>query len=622
MPGRSGGPGSPKGGLKGGGKGMVGSDGKQGVIPVGMGDRSGLNPARQRGFNMPQRIETPTLNDMKAKQGAIVSKFMTFMNRKESVMIELYERSFYTRRPGWDSLANFVYNDLCPTDVLRQSVQDVQFHPVKMIVFVKFKNEGAKNIIASRLQSPSGVLWSEYGVHVKGYCLDSNVKVIRVLGVSPETSSEDIKSTFSQVGIGEVVDLKKGLLDPKRMPGVTNGTWLIRVRISDPNKAIPPYIIRREEGELWSLNFDGRRFVCWKCGSSTHIGDKCRDQERTFEEVFGEEKGPNSPVSWAAVVRGNSELNDSFRSKRDEIERRIQLSNAMRGSKGSTVGDEEVVTHTNSVSSVQVSEQERSAVSREEPQQTDGATGLNVETALGDSLDNISITSDLPEHEQVANFLQHAPNKNNKDLGDLDGTVTATNRGDRDAETNVSESINAPSGDEVTQPKITIDRIDPSLLGALPLDKSFEKIFGTGATKLALEFESNGRGSIHGISDRSSESDPGDLGILPVDASTPEKDSVSKKRFRGEESMSSGEPAGTVLREGLLGKDSLVLDSKKQKMRSSSTESLSLNEESLDGVYKSSGSFKDQKLTDLALEPEKVTEQDEVSSDFASKLGQ
>ena len=63
-----------------------------------------------------------------------------------------------------------------------------------------------------------------------------------------------------------------------------------------------------------------------------------------------------------------------------------------------------------------------------------------------------------------------------------------------------------------------------------------------------------------------------------------------------------------------MDKDSLVLDSKKQKMRSSSTESLSLNEECLDGVSKSSG--------DLAPEPEKVTESDDFSSDFASKLGQ
>ena len=42
----------------------------------------GLNPSRQRGFAWQSKIETPTLNDMKAKQGAIVSRFMTFLNRK------------------------------------------------------------------------------------------------------------------------------------------------------------------------------------------------------------------------------------------------------------------------------------------------------------------------------------------------------------------------------------------------------------------------------------------------------------------------------------------------------------------------------------------------------------
>ena len=60
----------------------------------------GLNPNRQKGFNWQARIVTPTLNDMKAKQGAVVRKFMTFMGRKNSVMIELYERAFYNKKPG------------------------------------------------------------------------------------------------------------------------------------------------------------------------------------------------------------------------------------------------------------------------------------------------------------------------------------------------------------------------------------------------------------------------------------------------------------------------------------------------------------------------------------------
>ena len=66
----------------------------------------GLNPNRQRGFGT-RRIETPTLNDMRARQGAVVSKFMNFMQRKNTVVIELYEKAFYTKRPTWESLAKF-----------------------------------------------------------------------------------------------------------------------------------------------------------------------------------------------------------------------------------------------------------------------------------------------------------------------------------------------------------------------------------------------------------------------------------------------------------------------------------------------------------------------------------
>ena len=178
-----------------------------------------------------KRIETPTLNDMRARQGAVVSKFMTFMNRKNTLMIEFYERAFYNKKPGWDKLANFVYHDLCPTDQLRQSLEDVQFHPVKMIIFIKFNSDVVRDQVVARLQSMNGVMWTDYGVHV-----------IRVLGVSPETTADDIKNTFVEVGVGEVIDLRRGYLDPKRLPGVTNGTWLARVKIMDPEKHIPPYL--------------------------------------------------------------------------------------------------------------------------------------------------------------------------------------------------------------------------------------------------------------------------------------------------------------------------------------------------------------------------------------------
>ena len=50
------------------------------------------------------------------------------------------------------------------------------------------------------------------------------MKFIRLLGVSPETGEEKIKRTFAEVGIGEIMVLKKCLFDVARLPGITNGT--------------------------------------------------------------------------------------------------------------------------------------------------------------------------------------------------------------------------------------------------------------------------------------------------------------------------------------------------------------------------------------------------------------
>ena len=94
----------------------------------------GLNPNRQRGFGAQRRIETATLNEMRARQGAVVGKFINCLHRKNTIVIELYEREIYNKKPSWDQLANFVYSDLCPTAELRQNLEDVKLHPVKMMV--------------------------------------------------------------------------------------------------------------------------------------------------------------------------------------------------------------------------------------------------------------------------------------------------------------------------------------------------------------------------------------------------------------------------------------------------------------------------------------------------------
>ena len=113
---------------------------------------------------------------------------MTFFQRKCSLVVEMYEASFYRRKPDWDKIAEFVYKDLCGSAELRQHVSDVQFHPVKMLLFIKCSSEQGRDDLVAKVQSSEGVTWSEYGVKVKGYSLDAQVKFIRLMGASPETT--------------------------------------------------------------------------------------------------------------------------------------------------------------------------------------------------------------------------------------------------------------------------------------------------------------------------------------------------------------------------------------------------------------------------------------------------
>ena len=101
-----------------------------------------------------------------------------------------------------------------------------------------------------RIQS-EGITWPAYGVKVREYSLDVQVKFIRLLGVSPETDASEITRVFKELGIGDVIEIKKGLLDSARLPRVTNGTWSLRVKIHDAEKAIPSYLHHRDEGELF-----------------------------------------------------------------------------------------------------------------------------------------------------------------------------------------------------------------------------------------------------------------------------------------------------------------------------------------------------------------------------------
>jgi hypothetical protein len=79
---------------------------------------------------------------------------------------------------------------------------------------------------------------------------------------------------------------------------------------------------------------------------------------------------------------------------------------------------------------------------------------------------------------------------------------------------------------------------ESSVLGGrgVTLDSSLERIFGSGATRLAIEFEGMANvESVHNLSDRSS----GDGSTLEV-SSTPTREGQTKKRLRGGEGASFG----------------------------------------------------------------------------------
>ena len=109
-----------------------------------MRDSSGLLANRQRGFSISKstRVPTTNLNDMQAKEGSLVSKFMTFLCRKNTFVVDLYEGVYFRSKPTFDLISEFIFKDLCVDQDLKKSLVDVQLHPVKMLLFIKFNSEG------------------------------------------------------------------------------------------------------------------------------------------------------------------------------------------------------------------------------------------------------------------------------------------------------------------------------------------------------------------------------------------------------------------------------------------------------------------------------------------------
>ena len=231
-----------------------------------------------------------------------IRKFLNFYKRKNSVCVDLYQPAFYTKKPNWEDLAEFVYSvlsvgSISAPGVIRAAVKDVQLHPVKKLLFLKFSDQKIRDEVATRLQA--GLVWPAFDTSVTGWAMDKPVERFRVLGASPETDESGIRIVLQKYG--QVLEAKKGFISPKKLPGCSNGIWTVKM-ILEKDQSLPPFLIMKEEGEVWQLA-TGEISVCWKCGVSGHIGDKCyQDVSVLASSLVG--SSVSQQPSWAHVVRG------------------------------------------------------------------------------------------------------------------------------------------------------------------------------------------------------------------------------------------------------------------------------------------------------------------------------
>ena len=183
-----------------------------------------------------------------------------------------------------------------PPQLIRAGVLDIQLHPVKKLLFIKFTEQKIRDEVVLRLQT--GLVWPAFDTTVSGWSMDKPVERIRVLGTSPETGEAEIRKVLGQYG--EMLEAQKGFIS-KKLPGCTNGIWTVKM-ILRAGISLPPFLIMKDEGEVWQLA-TGEASVCWKCGQCGHIGDKCRQVVNFLAESISSNAVGNQP-SWAHVVKG------------------------------------------------------------------------------------------------------------------------------------------------------------------------------------------------------------------------------------------------------------------------------------------------------------------------------
>ena len=80
---------------------------------------------------------------------------------------------------------------ISPPHVIRAGVYDIQLHPVKKLLLIKFTEQRIRDEVVRSLQA--GLACSNFNTTVTGGSMDKPVKRIRVLGTNPETDDAGIR---------------------------------------------------------------------------------------------------------------------------------------------------------------------------------------------------------------------------------------------------------------------------------------------------------------------------------------------------------------------------------------------------------------------------------------------
>ena len=123
---------------------------------------------------------------------------------------------------------------------------------------------------------------------------DERTQSIRIFGVNPDKTEEEVKAVLNQ--FGEV----KGSLVKGRIPGfdnkVSDGSVSGRM-VLERRDELPPFIKFEEEGEIWKITSDMIPNCCWKCSESGHLGWQCKAAQpaSTWADVANNRRGRQDP---------------------------------------------------------------------------------------------------------------------------------------------------------------------------------------------------------------------------------------------------------------------------------------------------------------------------------------